>query len=81
MANKDKILAAVDRGNGVDQLRITLGEYKGRKQFNIRNWMKVDGEYIPTKRGICLHPPEDLEILLQAIHQAIEEMGGTTTAP
>ena len=34
------------------KLILSIGEFKGDERIDLRQYVKVDDEYIPTKRGI-----------------------------
>ena len=34
------------------KLKLQTGEYEGSERIDIRQYIKVDNEFIPTKRGI-----------------------------
>jgi len=34
------------------KLRLQVGEYEGSERVDIRQYIKVDNEFIPTKKGI-----------------------------
>ena len=34
------------------KLRLQVGEYRGEERVDLRQYIKVDNEYIPTKKGI-----------------------------
>ena len=34
------------------KLVLAIGEYKGAERIDLRQYVKVNGEYIPTKKGI-----------------------------
>ncbi|MBA7541608.1 hypothetical protein ES705_33924 [subsurface metagenome] len=34
------------------KLRLQMGEYEGSERVDIRQYIKVDNEFIPTKKGI-----------------------------
>lgn len=34
------------------KLKLSIGEFKGSERVDLRQYFKVNGEYIPTKKGI-----------------------------
>ena len=34
------------------KLTLSIGEYRGSERVDLRQYFKVDDEYIPTKRGV-----------------------------
>ena len=34
------------------KLRLQVGEYRDQERIDLRQYIKVDNEYIPTKKGI-----------------------------
>ena len=52
---------------------IKVGEYKGKKNIDIRDWFKTDKmqEWAPTKRGVTL--PADKASELVSIFEKVED--------
>ena len=41
------------------QLRVELNDVGGRRMVDVRLWAKAkDGDYIPTRRGVCIWPEQ-----------------------
>jgi len=51
---RTKVIDEFDIGNKM-RLRLQVGEYRGDGRVDIRQYIKVDDEYIPTKKGINLN--------------------------
>jgi hypothetical protein len=62
---------AIIKKNSVDEVRVTLSEYRGRHLLDLRIFTELDNsdEKVPTKRGVNLRV-EQLPELLQALEQA-----------
>jgi len=37
------------------KLKLQVGEYRDQERIDIRQYIKVDNEYIPTKKGININ--------------------------
>jgi len=46
-----KLIDEFDIGERM-KLRLQIGEYKGDERIDVREYIKVDNEFIPTKKGI-----------------------------
>jgi len=46
-----KLISELDITNRV-QLKLQIGEYRGEERVDLRQYVKVNDEYIPTKKGI-----------------------------
>jgi len=46
-----KVLDEFDIGERM-KLRLQVGEYKGSERIDLRQYVKVDNEFIPSKKGI-----------------------------
>ncbi|KAK2750676.1 hypothetical protein FQN57_002749 [Myotisia sp. PD_48] len=63
--------------------RVTVSTFKGRVMVHIREFYEKDGQELPGKKGISLTLEQFnmFSSLLPEIGAAIEEKGGTFTAP
>ena len=73
MAEEPKILATIPR-NATEQLQISINSYKEKKYLDLRIYYTTDDgqNWLPTKKGVTCSP-ENLEILRDAIDEAIKE--------
>ncbi len=73
MADEGKMLATVPRSD-TERMQIAVKEFKGRSYLDMRIFYTTDeGEtWLPTKKGVTCSP-ENLEILRDAIDEAIKE--------
>jgi len=46
-----KLIDEFDIGERM-RLRLQVGEYRGSERVDLRQYIKVDNEFIPTKKGI-----------------------------
>lgn len=74
MADDSKLIATIPRG-ATEQLQIALSEFKGKKYLDLRIFYTTDSglNWLPTKKGVTVSP-ENLELLKDAIEQAITEL-------
>mgnify|MGYP001124777123 CR=1 FL=1 len=49
-----KLIDEFDIGERM-RLRLQVGNYKGDERIDVREYIKVDNEYIPTKKGVNLN--------------------------
>ena len=68
-----KILATIPRTE-IEQLQISISEYKGKSYFNLRIHYTTDGgeTWLPTKKGVTF-TPDQLDLLTDAIEEARKE--------
>ena len=68
-----KLLASIQRTD-TEQLQISISEYRGKSYFNLRIFYTTDdgATWLPTKKGVTCSP-ENLEILRDAIDEAMKE--------
>jgi len=54
MAEKDNSMKEIGQLDVTDNKRLVLsiGEYRGDERVDLRQYVKVDKEYIPTKKGL-----------------------------
>ena len=73
MAQEPKLIATVPR-SATEQMQISINEYKGKSYLDLRiHYTTDDGQtWLPTKKGVTCSP-ENLEILRDAIDEAIKE--------
>ena len=70
----DKTVAVFPK-NSREQVRIILGEFRGRQILNIRVFWASDKEtWMPSRKGLAMGV-EKLPILLASLHQAAEVLG------
>jgi hypothetical protein len=66
---------AVFPKNSREQVRVTVGDFHGRRILNIRVYWTSDGtNWNPSKKGLAIGV-EKLPILLASLHQAAEIEG------
>lgn len=65
----DKVLCELQRGN--DRLRVTVGEWQGRPNVQVRVWTpgQDGGDFVPTKKGVALHADE-LDAVIEGLQEA-----------
>lgn len=73
MADEAKMLATVPR-SATEQMQIAIKEYRGKSYLDMRIFYTTDdgANWLPTKKGVTCSP-ENLEILRDAIDEAIKE--------
>ena len=73
MAQEPNILATIPRG-ATEQLQIAINEFKGKSYLDLRIFYTTDdgASWLPTKKGVTCSP-ENLEILKEAIEEAMKE--------
>lgn len=67
----DETIATIDK-NAIEELRISLGAYKGHDLVNVRIWANYDSadfEKRPTKKGFALRVAQ-LPELIAALQKA-----------
>lgn len=64
-ANTDTIIATIPK-NRREELRVTLGEFKGHQLLQLRAWISESG--LPTKNGFGLQAA-----LIPALRQALQD--------
>lgn len=71
----DTILAEIPREGG-EVLRISIGEFKGRKLLNIRIWYtdSESGELRPTKKGVTVNAGQ-YQNFMKAVESAAGQLG------
>jgi hypothetical protein len=61
--------------NSREQVRVTVGDFRGRLILNIRVYWTSDGtNWSPSKKGLAIGV-EKLPVLLASLHQAAEVVG------
>lgn len=70
---EDKVIAQFQK-SGFEEVRATIGVFKGKKRANVRIYADYDGEdeYSPTKKGISLKL-EDVSKLKTLVDQLFDE--------
>ena len=73
MSEEKNIIATIPRST-TERIEIAINEYKGKKYLDLRTFYTTDegGSWLPTKKGITVSP-ENLELLKDAINQAMGE--------
>jgi hypothetical protein len=67
-------LYEIDRGLAFPKVRFSISTYRGREYLDVRQWVEIDGELRPTRKGISL-PRDFLPELLEgveALRRALE---------
>lgn len=74
MTTEPKILATIPR-NATEQLQIAINSYKGKSYLDLRIFYTTDdgSTWNPTKKGVTV-APENLELLKDAIDEAMQEL-------
>jgi len=49
----NKQIAKIQK-NSMEEIRIALQEYEGENLIDMRVWAEVDGEWIRTRKGLCI---------------------------
>jgi len=49
----NKQIAKIQK-NSMEEIRIALQEYEGENLIDMRVWVEVDGEWIRTRKGLCI---------------------------
>lgn len=73
MAEEAKNIAVIPR-SATEQMQIAIKEYKGKSYLDMRIFYTTDdgATWLPTKKGVTCSP-ENLEILRDAIDEAMKE--------
>ena len=71
--NEGQLIATVPR-SATEQMQIAIKEYRGKSYLDMRIFYTTDdgATWLPTKKGVTCSP-ENLEILRDAIEEAIKE--------
>lgn len=74
MATEPKMIATIPR-TATEQLQISINEYKGKSYLDLRIFYTTDegANWLPTKKGVTVSP-ENLELLKDAVDEAMKEM-------
>jgi hypothetical protein len=70
------MIIAKFRKNALEEIRVSLEEYEGRKLINFRVWMELpNGEFIPTRKGVAFSPSlfPKLKEAIEALEKSIKE--------
>ena len=80
MAAEPKLIATVPR-SAIEQLQISINEYKGKSYLDMRIYYTTDDglNWLPTKKGVTVSP-ENMELLKDAIDEAMKEFMSTDDA-
>ena len=80
MAAEPKLIATVPR-SATEQLQISINEYKGKSYLDMRIYYTTDDglNWLPTKKGVNVSP-ENMELLKDAIDEAMKEFMSTDDA-
>ena len=80
MAAEPKLIATVPR-SATEQLQISINEYKGKSYLDMRIYYTTDDglNWLPTKKGVTVSP-ENMELLKDAIYEAMKEFMSTDDA-
>lgn len=74
MADDSKLVHSFQK-NALEEVRVSVSTYKGRKYLDIRVYYQGDdGDYKPSKKGVALSP-ELLPELETAIQKLKDELG------
>jgi hypothetical protein len=63
--------------NVLEEVRVSLEEYKGNRYIDLRVYFKADDEFKPSKKGLTLSPDllPELEQAVQKLKEAIGQGG------
>ena len=80
MAAEPKLIATVPR-SATEQLQISINDYKGKSYLDMRIYYTTDDglNWLPTKKGVTVSP-ENMELLKDAIDEAMKEFMSTDDA-
>ena len=80
MSSEPKLIATVPR-SATEQLQISINEYKGKSYLDMRIYYTTDDglNWLPTKKGVTVSP-ENMELLKDAIDEAMKEFMSTDDA-
>jgi len=53
MAQENKLVAEFQK-NDIEIVRVSLTQYRNKDYFDIRLYYQEEGEWRPTKKGLCL---------------------------
>ena len=70
----NRVLYEIDRGPAFPRVRFSISTYRGREYLDVRQWVEIDGQLRPTRKGISLprdYLPELLEGV-EALRRALE---------
>lgn len=70
--DKETLIAEVEKSED-KIIRISIGERRGTKYINIREFYESDGEYLPGKAGLNVND-EVIEDLVQGLQYVLEEV-------
>jgi hypothetical protein len=70
-----KLIGKIDRG--FCEIRVSFESYKGNDLVDIRQYMPIDGEMRPTRKGIAV-PTKLLNEFCALVEKAAEELGDIT---
>ena len=80
MSAEPNLIATVPR-SATEQLQISINEYKGKSYLDMRIYYTTDDglNWLPTKKGVTVSP-ENMELLKDAIDEAMKEFMSTEAA-
>ena len=69
-----QVLYEIDRGLAFPKVRFSISTYRGREYLDVRQWVEIDGELRPTRKGVSLPRDYARELLegVQALCKALE---------
>lgn len=70
--DKETLVAEIEKSDS-KIIRVSVGEKKGTKYVNMREFYEKDGEWLPGKSGLCVND-EVIEDLVQGLNYALEEV-------
>jgi hypothetical protein len=68
---RGEIVVARFGKNAREEVRVTVGEYRGRQVADFRVWTRLDDHDQPTRKGLTIRV-EQVPELLAAVHAVME---------
>ena len=78
MTQENKLVAEFQK-NEIELVRLSLTQYKGKDYFGLRLYYREEGEWEPTRKGLCLAIgllPE-LKNAIKVLDRAIARLTGS----
>jgi hypothetical protein len=76
MAEADRVLAALPRKDGAEELRIAVRSYEGHRYLDLRVWWRGDdGSMRPSAKGVTVRRTE-IASVLSALDAGLADLEG-----
>ena len=62
----NQVLYEIDRGMAFGVVRFGISTFRGREYLDVRQWVEIDGQLRPTRKGISL-PRDCLRELVEGV--------------